>query len=235
MREYLKPHLVVVEDDADLRISLSEYLQIRGFEVFEASCGIDLHTILREHRVDVVILDVNLPDVSGLDLARLLADRNEVGIIMLTALSGREDRLRGYDGGADLYFTKPFDGEELALAAGNLVKRIRRKKVEKPLTEKGGWTLDRKRQMLSAPDGAGFLLSGKEVLLIEFLADHPDTTVPRIDLLRLYDPASNDPFSRRLDMAFGRLRMKASEAGLDLPIQVVRGTGLRRLETIQVL
>lgn len=238
MHAYLKPHLVVVEDDTDLRKSLSEYMQLRGFEVFEAASGLEFHDIVKSKQVDVAVLDVNLPDVSGLDLARFLSNRDDVGIIMLTALNGREDRRLGYDGGADLYFTKPFDSEELALAATNLVKRIRRR--ERPATklspkENRNWLLDRKRQTLSSPEGTEVSLSGKEVLLIEFLARHSEPTVPRIEMLRLFDPGNNDPFSRRLDMAFGRLRSKASHAGMDLPVQVIRGIGLRRLEIIQVV
>lgn len=238
MQEHSRPHLVVVEDDTDLRTSLCEYLQIRGFEVFQAASGAELNGILSMHHIDLAILDVNLPDACGIDLARILSIGNDIGIIMLTALRTREDKLRGYDGGADLYFTKPFDSEEIALAAANLVRRVQRKRrgqVEMTSRRRQAWTLDRKRQKLSSPDGLGISLSGKETLLLEFLAMHPEPIVPRMEVLRLAEPGSLDPFSRRLDVALGRLRTKALEAGIDLPIQAVRGAGLRLLERIDVL
>lgn len=235
---HFKPKIVVVEDDDDVRHGLSEYLQARGFHVDQASTGVELHEALKEQRYDVAVLDVNLPDVSGFDLSRVLAHRKNIGIIMLTALRTREDRIRGYDGGADLYFTKPVDSEELALAAANLAKRIRQKTIaaeEPALVGMNAWILDRKKQTLLAPAGKIMHLSGRETLLIEFLSRHPSSTIPRMDVLQFYDPSNLDPFSRRFDVAFGRLRSKATDAGIDLPIQVIRGSGVRLLEKIEIV
>jgi len=83
------------------------------------------YTTLMEGDFDVAILDVNLPDVSGFELARVISSSRPMGVIMLTARTGRDDRIKGYEEGADLYLTKPVDGEELALAIANLARRVR--------------------------------------------------------------------------------------------------------------
>lgn len=238
MQTYLKTNVIVVEDDEDLRLGICEYLQIRGFNVFQAACGSDFHAALEQSRIDVAVLDVNLPDVNGFSLARTLGSRKDVGIIMLTARRAREDKLRGYEEGADLYFTKPVDTEELALAITNLAKRISQKASNNEVNaqvQQQNWVLDRKRMTLISPGGSQLQLSGRETLLIEFLALSPETTIPRMEVLNFYDPANKDPFSRRFDMALGRLRQKASESGIDLPIQAIRGSGVRVIEKIEVI
>lgn len=237
--------LILVEDDQDLRQGLVEYLQLRGFDVAEASSGAEFHEALAVATYDVAILDVNLPDVSGFDLARhLIGVGAPTGIIMLTARHAREDRLRGYDRGADLYLTKPVDSEELALAAANLARRMRHDRpaprpatpdAAPPVQPRGRWTLDRTLRRLTAPDGASLDLSGRESMLLEFLAQHKDSLISRAQVLDVYADAAPDPGSRRFDVAFARLRLKASQAGTTLPIQVVRGSGLRLIEAIDIL
>lgn len=235
-----KPKLLLVEDDRDLRLGLADYLRLREFDVTEASSGAEFRGVLAENSFDVAILDVNLPDVNGFDLAASLAERKDIGVIMLTALCTREDKLRGYSSGADLYFTKPVDSEELASAASNLVKRVRRDgsaalPPSRSSSRSSNWLLDRKRQRLVAPDGTGIQLSGKETVLMEFFAQHDSRTISRMDVLQFYDPAPGDPFSRRFDVAFGRLRAKAKEVDMDLPVQIIRGSGVRLLDKIDVL
>ncbi|MES5097683.1 response regulator transcription factor [Agrobacterium sp. BA1120] len=240
-----RPRLILVEDDHDLRNGLAEYLELRGFVVAQAANGVEFHSLLVEEVYDLAILDVNLPDISGFDLARFLAQRHDMGIIILTALRARDDRLRGYNDGADLYFTKPVDSEELAQAAENLTRRVRRERLGRDVPKeaphaqevsvRGKWILDRKRQMLIAPNGKGIQLSVRETMLLEFFANHPAPMITRMDVLQFYDPTSSDPFSRRFDVAFGRLRVKAKEADVELPVQVIRGAGVRLVETIEVI
>jgi DNA-binding response OmpR family regulator len=245
MAKVEKPRIILVEDDHDLRNGLTEYLELRGFFVAPAANGVEFHSLLVEDVYDLAILDVNLPDISGFDLARFLAQRNEMGIIILTALRARDDRLRGYSDGADLYFTKPVDSEELAQAAENLTRRVRRERLvhsvqkdpasDQEVAIQDRWILDRKRQMLMAPNGKGVPLSVRETMLLEFFANHPAPMISRMDVLQFYDPTSADPLSRRFDVAFGRLRVKAKDADVDLPVQVIRGAGVRLVETIEVV
>lgn len=238
-----KFRLILVEDDDDLRQGLVEYLQLRGFEVAEASSGLEFQRMVAHESYDVAILDVNLPDISGFDLARqLVVASSGIGIILLTARRAREDRIHGYDRGADLYFTKPVDSEELTLAATNLARRIRHERsVLTPappaphVKVSGNWTLDRTLRTLTAPEGATLHLSGRESMLLEFLAHRKDTLVARADVLEVYADAGTDPTSRRFDVAFARLRLKATQAGTTLPFMVVRGSGLRLIETIIIV
>ena len=235
-----KFRIILVEDDHDLRQGLAEYLELRDFEVAQAASGAEFAIALAENRYDLAILDVNLPDVSGLDLARFVHLRGDMGIIMLTALQGRDHRIKGFEQGADLYFTKPVDSEELALAAANLASRFRQhsslspEEPGKAETTTVDWKLDRTTQTLVAPDGTTVFLSAREAMLIEFLAARPGILVPRVDLLQIYSDDGLDPTSRRFDMAFARLKAKAENAGVRLPVQAVRGLGLRLIEEVTI-
>ena len=121
--------VILVEDNDDLRRGLAEYLSLCNFVVDEAATAAAFYQSLRAHSYDVVILDVNLPDASGFDLARFMAAQRDTGVIVLTARGARQDRVRGYETGADIYLTKPVDSEELALAAWNLGNRVRRERA----------------------------------------------------------------------------------------------------------
>jgi two-component system torCAD operon response regulator TorR len=118
--------VVLVEDDHDLRQSIADYLHLRAFDVTDVDSAFGFYRALAEKEFDIAILDVNLPDASGFDLARRISSGDRLGVIILTARTTRDDRIKGYEEGADLYLTKPVDGEELALAIGNLARRLQR-------------------------------------------------------------------------------------------------------------
>lgn len=233
--------IILVEDDHDLRQSIADYLRLRKIHVTEVASGIELYKALRQERYDIAVLDVNLPDVSGFDLARDIASQKDMGIILLTARTGRDDRVRGYADGADLYLTKPVDGEELTLAIVNLGRRVRhaaddRRRTGPNATSEGAqWRLDRQSQLLHADNGTSVKLSAREVMLLEHLARCPDVTVSRDEISSLFSDAQLHPESRRIDAALARLRAKLKAGGMDLPLQVVHSAGLRLLGTIEVL
>lgn len=235
--------VLLVEDDHDLRQSVADYLRLRKIHVTEAASGIELYKALRQERYDIVVLDVNLPDVSGFDLARDITPQTDMGIILLTARTGRDDRVRGYADGADLYLTKPVDGEELTLAIVNLGRRIRHAAGQNSMRRTGTtaagegafWRLDRKRQLLHASNGMFVKLSAREIMLLEYLAQRPGVMVSRDEISGLFSHTQLHPESRRIDAALARLRAKLKAAGMELPLQVVHSAGLRLLETINVL
>lgn len=283
-----KQKLILVEDNTDLRQGLADYLRLCNFIVDEAASGAEFHEALRRESYEVAIIDVNLPDVSGFELAQHIAARNgaeaaDTGVIVLTARGGRQDRVRGYESGADLYLTKPVDSEELALAAWNLAQRIRGTRQARagqggaaangtisgePIpngpaeaalppgpaahgelpegssltddsSERGpdrgtGWRLDRVRQILLGPAGLSIPVSGKEALFLEFMAQQVGARLTRGDILRVYGEDSA-PDSRKFDMMLNRLRSKARAAGMELPLQIVRGSGIRLLEPLEVI
>ena len=256
-----RQRVVLVEDNEDLRRGLAEYLSLCNFIVDEAATGAAFFAALQQNRYDVVILDVNLPDVSGFDLARFMAAKGDAGIIVLTARGGRQDRVRGYETGADLYLTKPVDSEELALAAWNLGLRVRRTRaatveapdpseaesaaVTAPMPDTGPepdlsapkpglWSLDRARQALHCPNGATLVVSGKESLLLEQMAGHVGKIISRNSLQSIYEDDVVPLESRKLDVAISRLRIKIRSVGMELPVQIIRGGGIRLLEPIAI-
>ena len=239
-REEPAIRVILVEDDEDLRQGVADYLRLQAIDVTEVASGIAFYTALMGGEFDIAILDVNLPDVSGFDLARTVSAGKRMGIIMMTARTGREDRLHGYEQGADLYLTKPVDSEELALAITNLGRRVRAAAVSaKPQTSaeerapvqaattQGAWTLNMQRCRLVSPQGVQILLSGREAMLMELLARATGATVPRHAMDALLGNSSSDPESRRLDAALRRLRVKARTAGADLPLHAVHAVGIR--------
>lgn len=233
--------VLLAEDDHDLRQSLADYLRLRGLDVVEAASGIDFYREISRDTFDVAVVDVNLPDVSGFSLVEETAGTREMGLILLTARSGREDRVRGYDAGADIYLVKPVDGEELTLAIRNLARRTRQRTSRAtdtpptPPADDGPWTLDRQARMLGAPGMPPLRLSARETILLEYLALRAQTTVARHDIAALFESGPFDPESRRIDAALARLRTKIVSAGKPFPLQVVHGKGLRLLRPIRVV
>ncbi len=225
--------VILVEDDHDLRQSLADYLRLRSLVVSEAASGIEFYKALRQQSFDVAVLDVNLPDVTGFDLASDIAANRDMGVILLTARTAREDRIRGYGDGADLYLTKPVDGEELVLAIGNLARRTRktaRPEVAEPIRPR----LKREKRLLRMGEVV-IRLSAREVLLLEHLAARRGETVRREEVLRLFGEPEIDPDSRRLDAALTRLRGKFLARNVECPLQVVYGAGLRLVQDMDIV
>src|SRR5690606_26111308 len=134
---------------------------------------------------DVAVLDVNLPDTTGFALSQgLVSEGYQLGIILLTARTGRNDRIQGYDVGADIYLTKPVDGEELALAIRNLTRRVRGKRDSSRDSTPSLWRLDILSSQLTSPDGQVLILTGREVLLLEQIAEANGAPVSRGNLAR---------------------------------------------------
>lgn len=222
------PRILLVEDDDDLREGLAENLRLNGMAVTEADCGAAFHQARQRAGFDVAILDVNLPDSNGFDLAASLAgDGRRPGIIMLTARTGQEDRIRGYAEGADLYMTKPVAGEELLLAVRNLTRRIGAQPQAAPAGVSAAWRLDGPMRRLIAPDGGFIELSGREMLLIEQFIGKAEETLSRQGLSELLGYGVPGPENRALDAVLRRLRQKAESAGMAQPILSINNLGLR--------
>ena len=173
---------------------------------------------------------VNLPDISGFELAEELAKETEgVGIVMLTARAGREDRISGYSAGADLYLTKPVDGDELLLAVNNLARRL----SEKTSVAAVPWKLDTVGYTLTAPDGTRIELTGRELDFLKLLADGGGNPVSRAVLSAElgYD---DRPEARGIDAIIQRLKHKAGAIDMDLPIKTIRLVGTSFTATVEI-
>ena len=226
--------VILVEDDDDLRQSLADYLRLRGLLVTEAASGIAYYQALRSTEYDVAILDINLPDILGYDLARELAAERRTGIILLTAMTDSGDRQRGYENGADVFLSKPVAGEELFLAVANLARRLTEREFNKPkLAEKAAgpsdlaWRLNLKQHALIAPDECRVALTGKEVVFLQaFAGSYPGITVSRNDLSAALGYHGLGPESRSLDALLRRLRIKVQESGSELPVHSIYAVGI---------
>jgi len=222
------PRILLVEDDDDLREGLAENLRLNGMSVTEADCGAAFYEARRKAAFDLAILDVNLPDANGFELAASMAnDLGRPGIIMLTARTAQEDRIRGYSEGADLYMTKPVAGEELLMAVRNLARRIDGQQKPAPIESPAGWRLDIPARRLFFSDGRSIGLSGREISLIEQFADRNGEALSRQGLSETLGYGTPGPGNRALDAALRRLRLKFEEAGLQQPIVSLNNLGLR--------
>lgn len=223
------PRIILVEDDQDLREGLAETLRLHGMDVTDVPSGIAFYRASRSRDFDIAILDVHLPDVSGFELARELSGNRRMGIVMLTARAGLQDRKQGYHEGADLYMTKPVDAEELLLAVSNLVRRLREEQVVPSEPETGtqrSWQVDRPKSRLISPDGRHTALTGREVMLLEEFAKASGARISRNELSVRMGYGPPGPDNRSLDVVIHRLQSKAAKAGIPLPLHNVQSVGI---------
>ena len=236
-----EPHVLVVEDDGEVRHLLARLLRENGFAVSAARDGREMREALANAAppVDLVLLDVMLPGASGMDLLREIRASSRLPVVMLTARGEETDRVLGLELGADDYVAKPFGRRELVArlravlrrtAAGGGGAEDAAPSAAAPgpgrLLRFAGWTLDTGRRELVSPAGAAVDLSGAEYdLLMAFLA-HPQRVLGRDQLLEVGRRRSGDAFDRSVDVQVSRLRRKIEPDESAAPlIKTVRGAG----------
>lgn len=234
-----KINVLLVEDNNFLRQSISDYLSQRDMIVTEALSGAEFYRYFDPARYDVAVIDINLPDLSGFQLTASIRERSDIGIIILTARTKREDRIRGYGEGADIYLTKPVDSEELTLAIGNLTKRRRRINelipAFHPSETRASWRLDRHKQNLHTPTGTSVKLSTREAAFLEYLAARPNIIISRTEVASIFGEDKFSPTSRVADVALARLRTRIRRIGAELPLQMIRNTGYKLVAKLEIL
>jgi two-component system phosphate regulon response regulator OmpR len=218
------PHLLVVDDDRRIRDLLSRYLVGEGFRVTTADSAKQARAKLDGMSFDLLILDVMMPGESGFDLARSIRENSDVPILMLTARSETENRIRGLELGADDYLPKPFEPRELSLRVANILKRAQ---ISEEVTAESV----RFAEFVFHID-RGELRQGEEVIhltdrereMLTVLAANSGETVPRLALAG-NGAAANE---RAVDVQINRLRRKIErDPANPLMIQTVRGIGYR--------
>ncbi|OGO55966.1 MAG: hypothetical protein A2V85_04070 [Chloroflexi bacterium RBG_16_72_14] len=220
-------HLLLVEDDERLARALTRLLEEDRHVVEHAPDGVTgLELAAAIEGLDVVILDVGLPDMSGLDVARRLRrDRVDVAILMLTARDTVTDRVTGLDAGADDYVVKPFAYQEVAARLRALARRAEPgPRRAEPRLEAGAITLDETSRRVTAA-GRNVDLSPREFSLLEALLRHAGQTLSRDQLLDLAWPFSVAVTPNAVDAYVHYLRTKLGDAGAQ--IETVRGVGYR--------
>ncbi|WP_153099900.1 response regulator [Paraburkholderia hayleyella] len=223
--------ILVVDDDAELRDLLREYLVRQGIEVSVLHDAATLERRLERERPDLIVLDLMMPGVDGLTaLRRLRASGDDIPVIMLTARADDIDRIVGLELGADDYLGKPFNPREL-LARVQAVLRRRQTSVTAAAPEQrepfvfGRFSLDFQARMLDH-DGKPVVLSGSEFALLKIFVNHPMRTLTRERLLELLHGPEYDGTDRGIDVQVWRLRrILETDPALPRFIQTVRGRG----------
>lgn len=217
-----RPRILIVEDEPDLCEAMVSYLELEGFQARGVCTAAAADAWLARQPVDIVILDVGLPDQDGISWIAQAGGTRDKGLIVTTARGALPDRIRGLAAGADAYLVKPVEFEELRLVVGNVANRLGRE-TRAPAA---CWTLDAIRWELVAENGTAIKLTRTETRLLARLATTPGEAVHRDELVRAlgYMPASYD--LRRMEILTRRLRNKVStQGGVRLPLETVHGHG----------
>lgn len=203
-------HILVVDDDPEIRQLLADYLKGMGYQV-SAADGREMQRQLEVQPVDLVVLDLMLPGEDGLTLCRDLRARSDIPVIMLTARGTLIDRIIGLEMGADDYLPKPFDPRELLARIKVVLRRVQsfpqRAQVDEAATLRfAGWELDTRARHLRSPAGLSIALAGSDFRLLRLLLQHPNRPLSRDFLLRQVFDKERLPFDRAVDVCVSRLR-----------------------------
>lgn len=223
--------ILIVDDDPEIRRLLADYLAKNGFEAVVARDGREMAQALDRHAVDLVVLDLNLPDADGLVLCRDLRVRSSLPVLMLTARGEEADRIVGIEMGADDYLVKPFSPRELVARIKAVLRRTRalppnlRAEAQRCLVF-AGWRLDTATRVLTAADGVVVPLSGGEYRLLRILLEHPNRVLNRDQLTELIHGRAAEPYDRAIDVQVSRLRQRLRDDSREPQlIKTVRGEG----------
>ena len=222
-------HVLVVDDDAEIRKLLGEYLQRNGFRVSLATDGREMRRALEQARPDIVVLDVMLPGDSGLSLCRDLRAGPGLPVIMLTARAEEIDRILGLEMGADDYLAKPFSPRELLARIKSILRPTRALPPAHSDAHRlrfAGWTLELAARQLVSADGVVVPLSGAEFRLLTVFVEHPNRVLDRNQLMDLTVGRDGTPYDRSIDVQVSRLRVRLrDDAREPRIIKTVRSEG----------
>lgn len=224
-------HILVVDDEAEVRDLLQEYLIKQGFAVSAVASAASAREVLEAQAVDLIVLDLRMPGEDGLSFARELRGPGGAAIVMLSGSGETVDRVVGLEIGADDYVAKPFDPRELLARIRSVLRRTRRALARKPGEDQrtvcvGRCVLDLDARRLFALDGSEVAITATQFELLEAFVNNPNRVLSRDRLLDLAHKRGNDPFDRSIDIRVARLRQKI-EVKPDQPqtIRTVHGAG----------
>jgi DNA-binding response OmpR family regulator len=218
--------VLVVDDDPDIRAALRDVLGDNGFVVLDAATGGQAHQLLEEHDPDVILLDLNLPDVSGLDVLIEVTKSRSTPVIVLSGRTGEADRVVGLDLGADDYITKPFAARELVARVNAAIRRQNRSARSAELRF-DGLIIDEATHDVTV-EGHPVDLTAKEFDLLYFLASSPRRVFSRAQLLQhVWGNPSPWQDDKTVAEHIHRIRRKLNHDDRNRWIETVRGVGYR--------
>ena len=215
--------VLIVEDDTRIANWVKVYFERAGFYAEVTHDGQSGLALARNMAPDLIILDLMLPRLDGVELCKILRRESDVPIIMLTAREAHAERILGLDSGADDYIVKPFDPDEVIARAEAVLRRVKGK-VQQVLT-RGNITLNETTRSVSV-NGEPVTLSQAQVALLSTFMRHPNQALTRDQLISLTFNHEFDGFDRAIDSQIARLRRQISVDGRQ-PIQTVYGVGYR--------
>ena len=208
------PHILVIDDDPDVRDLVVEYLSKNDMRVTAGSSGKEMFELFDRESIDLVLLDVKLPGEDGMNLARTLRERATVPVVLLTGRNEEADRVMGLELGADDYVTKPFSPRELL---ARLRAVLRRYQVQATLPERdssrrafrfSGWEMNLRTRRLLSPAGDSVELSNGEFSLLNALCRAPRRVLSRDQVLSMSRLHEAEVYDRTIDVQIRRLRLK---------------------------
>ncbi|HET9112885.1 MAG TPA: response regulator [Burkholderiales bacterium] len=213
----MRTQVLIVDDDNDIRALLSEFLDNNGLRTFQAADGGNMFKTLETGTIDLIVLDLNLPGVNGLDLCRSIRADSAIPIIMLTAKTHPIDRIIGLETGADDYVCKPFEPLELLSRIRSVLRRTNTGAVATPTSQEAvrmhfsGWTLDLIARHLINPSGVVVSLSAAEFRLLKTFLERPNRVLNRDQLMDMLHGRDASHFDRSIDLQISRVRQKIEE------------------------
>jgi two-component system, OmpR family, response regulator len=226
----LTPHILLVEDDREICALVSRFLQSNDMRVSTAGDGRHMDQMLKDKRIDLIVLDIMLPGEDGLMICRRLRSECKLPVIMLTAKDEEIDRIVGLEIGADDYMTKPFSPRELLAR----IRAVLRRGAASPVDDKrasaalrfDGWHLDPNVRQLHDADGVRVALTGAELDLLLVFCERPRRVLSRDQLIDLTKGRVAGPFERSIDVLVSRLRQKMEKDPREPTlIQTIRSGG----------
>jgi DNA-binding response OmpR family regulator len=227
--------IIIVEDDTDLLENMVKYLTLIGYEVTGAASAGEFYYHLSRQTYLLAVLDIGLPDQSGMVLAEYARKNSDMWIIILTACSTLDDKLAGLKSGADFYLVKPVDCSELAAIIANLFARmdeapasfdeLSERNEHRQDQDLAPWKLERKGWKLITPKGEAITLTSKEFEFMASLSLRSNTIVARKDILKILNYPTTGQASHALESMISRLRKKIEASGYEFPVKTSHGIG----------
>ncbi len=205
--------ILLVDDEASLRVPLAEYLIKQGFRIQQASDASEARSLINAYDFDIILLDIMMPGEDGLSFCRHVRERTEIPIIFISAKTEETERIIGLELGADDYVTKPFSPRELVARikvilrrSGNSQSKVR--SGSNPIYQFFGWTLKTSQRSLTDKDGVSVSLSSGEFQMLVALLSRAGIVLNRDQLLDITQGRDAHAFDRAVDNQISRLRRK---------------------------